>query len=722
MLAVHDSEIYGFDSESLADHVERSRVAATFEKYVADVLAGRGRLVSDYFTDEEPAVSAQSVTALSTFTMRSYLGYAGGVYRWTAPTYTFKTNGAQPPLDATSSASTASTAVGRWNSAGGSNVHISVSGTTSSTTGLTSADGQNTILFNDPANEFPQLVGFAAAVGGVNNQGGSQALPDGSGSANPPTEVDIVVAKNFSPVSCLSIILTHEAGHTLGFRHADKDSNESPCALPLDCSSGFSVMNATVACSLSSLQPWEVRAVATVYGSGCAAPSITTDPASTSIGSGTSTDLSVGATGIAPLTYQWYTGAKSDTSNPIIGQTLSSITVSPTSTTSYWVRVSNPCGSSDSNAATVTVTCTAPQINTQPSGSTITYGNAAQVSVTATGGTLTYQWYIGAKGVTSNPVFNGTTSSISVSPASTTSYWVHITNSCGFIDSNAATVTVNCASPTVTATPSSRTITQGSSTLFSAIATGGPNLTLQWYTGAAGDTSSPILGQTGATLTVSPSATTSYWVQATVPSCGPPVNSNTVTVTVNPNNGCPPVTISTPTVTQDGANYTLATTASTGNGGGTVSITWYQQTDTGQVAIGTGPSIIVSPTVTTTYAALASNTCGSSNSATVTVTIGPSGCTAPTVTQPSDQTIGLGASTTITVTATGSGTLHYQWYQGAAGDTSVPVGTDSATLATGALETNSTFWVKVTNDCSSSTSSETVTISVEPARRRSVHH
>jgi len=206
-----------------------------------------------------------------------------------------------------------------------------------------------------------------------------------------------------------------------------------------------------------------------------------------------------------------------------------------------------------------------------------------------------------------------------------------------------------------------------------------------------------------------------------VPSCGLPANSAAVTVTVNANNGCPAVTITTPTVTQNGANYTLATTASTGNGGGTVTITWYQQTNSGQTAIGTGPSIVVSPTVTTTYLAQATNTCGSTNSAPVTVTITPTGCTAPTVTQPGDQTIGLGSSTTISVTAAGSPTLHYQWYHGAKDDTSVPVGSDSNTLLTGPLTATSTFWVKVTNDCGNAPSG-TVTITVEPARRRSVHH
>src|SRR5436190_15671969 len=50
----------------------------------------------------------------------------------------------------------------------------------------------------------------------------------------------------------------------------------------------------------------------------------------------------------------------------------------------------------------------------------------SQLSVTATGtGTLSYQWYVGSKGNTFNPVPNGTSSSIAVNPVSTTQFWVH---------------------------------------------------------------------------------------------------------------------------------------------------------------------------------------------------------------------------------------------------------------------------------------------------------
>lgn len=85
------------------------------------------------------------------------------------------------------------------------------------------------------------------------------------------------------------------------------------------------------------------------------APTITVQPQSQSISVGGTANLSVTATGDAPLTYQWYEGNSGDTSNPLVGEVASTIAVSPGSTTSYWVRVSNVVGDADSNTATVTV-------------------------------------------------------------------------------------------------------------------------------------------------------------------------------------------------------------------------------------------------------------------------------------------------------------------------------------------------------------------------------
>jgi uncharacterized repeat protein (TIGR03803 family) len=84
-------------------------------------------------------------------------------------------------------------------------------------------------------------------------------------------------------------------------------------------------------------------------------PAITTQPASQTIASGQTASLSVVAAG-SGLSYQWYVGPTGTTTTPIAGATSSSYTTAPlTSTTSYWVRVSNVSGTADSNTATIAV-------------------------------------------------------------------------------------------------------------------------------------------------------------------------------------------------------------------------------------------------------------------------------------------------------------------------------------------------------------------------------
>ena len=86
------------------------------------------------------------------------------------------------------------------------------------------------------------------------------------------------------------------------------------------------------------------------------APKITSPPKDKTVSSGQSTTLSVSATGSAPLTYKWYQGESGDTSSPISGAKDPSYTTSPlTTTTRFWVRVSNSVGAVDSEDATVTV-------------------------------------------------------------------------------------------------------------------------------------------------------------------------------------------------------------------------------------------------------------------------------------------------------------------------------------------------------------------------------
>ena len=176
--------------------------------------------------------------------------------------------------------------------------------------------------------------------------------------------------------------------------------------------------------------------------SGCTAPAIYVQPQSQSFRTAQSATLSAAAAGTAPISFQWYQGPSGDTSNPVGTNSSSLTTPTLTATTSYWVRVSNPCGHADSATATVWIGCTPPSITVQPQSQSIQSGQSAVVSVGASGMPLAFQWYQGSSGDTSNPV--GTNSSSFTTPllTATTSYWVLVSNLCGQADSATATVTV----------------------------------------------------------------------------------------------------------------------------------------------------------------------------------------------------------------------------------------------------------------------------------------
>jgi Ig-like domain CHU_C associated len=80
-------------------------------------------------------------------------------------------------------------------------------------------------------------------------------------------------------------------------------------------------------------------------------------PANASIKSGSSTKLTVKPNGTSAFRYQWYVGHTGATRFPIAGARSASYTTPAlTTSTEYWVRVLNPCGTTDSASAMVTVT------------------------------------------------------------------------------------------------------------------------------------------------------------------------------------------------------------------------------------------------------------------------------------------------------------------------------------------------------------------------------
>ncbi len=253
------------------------------------------------------------------------------------------------------------------------------------------------------------------------------------------------------------------------------------------------------------------------------------------------------------------------------GQNTAGITVTPLTTTSYTVTVTNANGCTATSSATVTVNGL--PNSTITGNSPICVGKSTTLSVPQVVGN-TYAWSTGAS-----------TASITVSPASTQSYTVTVTNANTCSSTGSFNVVVNPL-PTVNVT-GNNSICQGSSTTLTA--TGGTSFI--WST-----------GQTTNQITVTPAATTTYIVTVTNSNSCSATASRTVTV-----NARPDANILGDTVICVGENTTLTAT-----GGGTY--LW----STGQ----TTSSITVSPTQNTTYRVTVTNSNQCTDIAFVSVEVG----------------------------------------------------------------------------------------------------
>ena len=120
------------------------------------------------------------------------------------------------------------------------------------------------------------------------------------------------------------------------------------------------------------------------------APSITTQPASTTVIAGNPAQFTVTVAGSSPLSYQWFKQGVAIAG--ATGATYTIANVNAADAGSYTVSATNVAGSVTSNPAVLTV-ITPPLVVTQPLSQTVNAGSAVTFTVVANGtAPLTYQW------------------------------------------------------------------------------------------------------------------------------------------------------------------------------------------------------------------------------------------------------------------------------------------------------------------------------------------
>ncbi|MBN2433518.1 MAG: VCBS repeat-containing protein [Acidobacteria bacterium] len=355
-------------------------------------------------------------------------------------------------------------------------------------------------------------------------------------------------------------------------------------------------------------------------------PSISAQPQAKTICEGNTATLSVSASGTTPLSYQWYQGTAGNTSTPVGTNSNSFTTPSLTSTTNYWVRVSNSCGSVDSATATISLN-QGPTISTQPHGPTVCEGETLTLNVTATGtAPLHYQWYQGNAGDTSTPVGSDNNAYLTPPLATTTAYWVRVTNSCGSADSTAATITVD---------PLPGDFSLYSPNNGATLDDGTTTVNLRWgvssnavsYDLMFGATSPPpLLANIGGTsYDVSVSAgNVYYWSVTALNECGATETKSGIRQ-FSVGDCAPPQIIVSPQ-SQDICTGTTASLSVSATGSAPLHYQWYEGSpgDT-STPVGTDASTYVTPALseTTRYWVRVSNECGDADSQTAVLTVRP---------------------------------------------------------------------------------------------------
>ncbi|RNI35165.1 hypothetical protein EFY79_12945, partial [Hanamia caeni] len=235
--------------------------------------------------------------------------------------------------------------------------------------------------------------------------------------------------------------------------------------------------------------------VAVTINQPSSAPTSLSSPTTICNGSSTTLTQTGGVLGTGAV-WKWYTNSTYTTLAPGTVAANGSLTVSPATTTTYYLRAetatNGPC-SQYVAGGNVTITVSQPSVAPTSLSADVTICNGSSTTLTQTGGVLgtgaTWKWYTDAGYNTLAPGTVAANGSLSVSPTATTTYYLRAESSTGtpcateVAATGSVTVTVNQPSAAPTSLSSPVTICSGSSTTLTQ--TGGvlgTGAVWKWYT------------------------------------------------------------------------------------------------------------------------------------------------------------------------------------------------------------------------------------------------
>lgn len=438
------------------------------------------------------------------------------------------------------------------------------------------------------------------------------------------------------------------------------------------------------------------------------APTITTQPQSSTFVLGGPASLSVVASSPAPMTYQW---RKAGVALP--GRTLSRLEFASLATAdagNYDVVVTNHAGSTTSTSARlgVFVLGQPPAITTQPTSRTVEAGTRVTFTVTVTSQQPpSYKWR--KNGVVIAGATTNTLEIPSAGSANVGSYDVVVTSLYGTVTSQAATLSViGMDPPVITTQPTAQTVFSGSKSLFIVAATGPGQLTYQWSKNgvAIAEATSPSL------IFPVTRATDSGLYSVTVTASSGTVVSNAVALKIL----APtiPIILTQPTSQQVALGASVALTV---EAEGRPRLT-YQWRKNGVLLSGATKASLSIPTVNSatigSYDVVVSNGYGSITSSAAVVGLSEPAVAPVITTPPASLQVSPGDPVTLQVEATGTPPLAYQWYKG--GVTVAGATASTYSLASATTAHSGVYSVAVSNAAGTTTSSDaTLTVSEQPS-------